>query len=128
MIGEKKESLQDGNYTPWRFYAILKEHFLIVFEDPMEESKRVGGWCTTNEDRVFFKYKYMEKNSYGKFLIDFSRASKITPIGDDKNFKAQRGSVCIEYNEVQSCKEHKRYQDQRHCSLRSCLNVKPSQN
>lgn len=42
MIGGKKESLQDGNYTSWSFYAILKEHFLIVFEDPIEESKRVG--------------------------------------------------------------------------------------
>lgn len=34
----------------------------------------------------------------------------------------------LEYNEVQSCKEYKGYQDQRHCSLGPRLNVKPSQN
>jgi len=70
----------------------------------------------------------VEENSYGKLLIDFSRASKITHIGNEKNFKAQRGSVCIAYNRVQSCKEYKRYQDQRHGAPRPCLDVRPSQN
>lgn len=98
------------------------------FEDPTEEGGRVvGGWCTADEGQVFFKCKLVEENSSGKLLIGSSSSSKITHTGHEKNFKALRVSVCIDYNGSSKLQEHKVYQDQRHCFPRPCLNAKPSQ-
>lgn len=86
----------------------------FVFEDPRGGWEGEGGGsCSADEGQVFFKCKPVEENSSSKLLIGSSRSSKITHVGHEKNFKALRGSVCIEYNGSSKLQGIQRPQDQR---------------
>lgn len=62
MLAIKNSRGKNGNNAQSSFSATLKEYFLIVFEDPIEEGGQVAGdRCTA--DQVFFNYKHVKENS-----------------------------------------------------------------